>query len=81
MLIEVGARAPEFMLKDQNNQEVALADFAGRKAVLLVFYPFAFSGVCTSELREIRDDLDDSSAEAQQKEKDFPLQGKEIKTS
>jgi peroxiredoxin len=57
MLIEVGARAPDFTLKDQNNQEVALADFAGRKAVLLVFYPLAFSGTCQGEMSEIRDNL------------------------
>jgi peroxiredoxin len=37
---------------------VPLADFAGRKSVLLVFYPFAFSRICTGELGEIRDDLD-----------------------
>ncbi|RSM60218.1 peroxiredoxin [Actinoplanes sp. ATCC 53533] len=57
MPIEVGAQAPNFTLKDQNNQEVALADFKGRKAVLLVFYPLAFSGTCQGELAEIRDNL------------------------
>ncbi|MEU8609267.1 peroxiredoxin [Actinoplanes sp. NPDC048791] len=57
MPIEVGTQAPDFTLKDQNNQEVALADFAGRKAVLLVFYPLAFSGTCQGELAEIRDNL------------------------
>jgi len=57
MPIEVGAQAPDFTLKDQNNQEVALADFKGRKAVLLVFYPLAFSGTCQGELAEIRDNL------------------------
>ncbi|GAA3940680.1 peroxiredoxin [Actinoplanes auranticolor] len=57
MPIEVGTQAPDFTLKDQNNQEVALADFTGRKAVLLVFYPLAFSGTCQGELAEIRDNL------------------------
>src|SRR6266496_3608370 len=38
MPIEVGAEAPDFVLKDQNNQEVRLSDFRGRKNVLLVFY-------------------------------------------
>ena len=57
MPIEVGAQAPDFILKDQNNQEVALADFNGRKAVLLVFYPLAFSGTCQGEMAEIRDNL------------------------
>jgi len=57
MPLAVGDTAPDFTLKDQNNQDVRLADFAGRKAVLLVFYPLAFSGTCQGELTEIRDDL------------------------
>jgi len=57
MPIDVGTQAPDFTLKDQNNQEVALADFRGRKAVLLVFYPLAFTGTCQGELAEIRDNL------------------------
>lgn len=59
MTIEVGATAPDFVLKDQNNQEVRLADFRGRRNVLLVFYPLAFTGVCQGELCEIRDNLND----------------------
>jgi peroxiredoxin (alkyl hydroperoxide reductase subunit C) len=58
MPIETGAKAPDFTLKDQNNQEVALADFLGEKHVLLVFYPFAFTGTCEGELCGIRDNLD-----------------------
>jgi peroxiredoxin len=58
MPIEPGTKAPAFTLKDQNNQEVSLADFHGRKHVLLVFYPFAFTGVCEGELCGIRDNLD-----------------------
>jgi peroxiredoxin (alkyl hydroperoxide reductase subunit C) len=57
MPIDVGTRAPGFTLKDQNNQEVSLADFQGRKAVLLVFYPLAFTGTCQGEMAEIRDNL------------------------
>jgi mycoredoxin-dependent peroxiredoxin len=57
MPIDVGTQAPDFTLKDQNNQEVTLADFRGRKAVLLVFYPLAFSGTCQGEMAEIRDNL------------------------
>jgi peroxiredoxin len=57
MPIEVGAEAPDFVLKDQNNQEVRLRDFRGRKAVLLVFYPLAFSRRCHGELTGIQDDL------------------------
>lgn len=55
--LTVGERAPDFVLRDQNGQDVALADYAGTKHVLLVFYPFAFSGICAGELSEIRDDL------------------------
>ena len=59
MPIDVGSRAPEFTLKDQNNQDVRLADFRGRKAVLLVFYPLTFTGNCRGELAAIRDNLPD----------------------
>ncbi|MGE0136121.1 peroxiredoxin [Pseudonocardia sp.] len=54
---EVGTEAPDFTLKDQNNQEVTLSSFRGDRAALVVFYPFAFSGICTGELCAIRDDL------------------------
>lgn len=57
MPIEVGAEAPDFVLKNQNNQEVRLADFRGRKNVLLVFYPLAFTRICQGELCEVRDNL------------------------
>lgn len=57
MPIAVGTTAPAFTLKDQNNQEVSLADFAGSKTVLLVFYPLAFTGVCEGELCGVRDNL------------------------
>ena len=53
----VGATAPDFTLKDQNNQPVTLASYRGSKTVLLVFYPFAFSGTCTAELGQVRDEL------------------------
>ena len=55
--LAVGATAPDFTLKDQNGQDVTLSQFRGDKAVVLVFYPFAFSGICTGELCEIRDNL------------------------
>jgi peroxiredoxin len=57
MPLPVGAPAPDFSLKDQNNQEVRLRDFHGRKAVLLVFYPFTFTGTCRGELTAVRDNL------------------------
>ncbi|MCL7457755.1 peroxiredoxin [Micromonospora echinofusca] len=59
MPIEVGAEAPDFVLKDQNNQEVRLSDFRGKRTVLLVFYPLAFTGICQGELCEVRDNLND----------------------
>lgn len=57
MPVEVGQEAPDFTLRDQNRQDVTLSSFRGRKSVLLVFYPYAFSRICTGELCEIRDDL------------------------
>jgi mycoredoxin-dependent peroxiredoxin len=57
MAPEVGTEAPDFTLKDQNNQDVTLSSFRGDRSVLVVFYPFAFSGICTGELGAVRDDL------------------------
>ncbi|SFE55642.1 peroxiredoxin (alkyl hydroperoxide reductase subunit C) [Actinopolyspora alba] len=59
MTLEVGATAPDFTLPDYNKEKVSLSDFRGDKNVLLVFYPFAFSGVCQGELCQVRDDLGD----------------------
>src|SRR3954468_1074710 len=56
MSVEVGDKAPDFTLRDQHKQEVTLSDFRGKKNVVLLFYPFAFTGVCTSELSAIRDE-------------------------
>jgi peroxiredoxin len=56
MPAEIGQPAPEFTLKDQNGNDVALADFRDTKAVALVFYPFTFTGVCEGELCRLRDD-------------------------
>ena len=56
MAIEIGQTAPDFSLKDQDGNVVSLADFAGKQAVALVFYPFTFTGVCEGELCAIRDD-------------------------
>ena len=53
--IEVGQQAPEFTLPDQYGQQVSLADYRGAKNVVLMFYPFAFTGICTGELCTIRD--------------------------
>ena len=59
MTLAIGDRAPDFTLVDQHGQDVTLSRWAGQKAVLLVFYPFAFSGVCTGELTGFRDRLGD----------------------
>ncbi|KUI23395.1 peroxiredoxin [Mycobacterium sp. GA-1285] len=56
-MIEVGAEAPDFTLKDQNGQPVTLSSYRGSKNVLLVFFPLAFTGICQGELDEIRDRL------------------------
>lgn len=57
MAVEVGQEAPDFTLRDQNREEVTLSSYRGRKSVLLVFFPFAFSGICTNELCQVRDEL------------------------
>jgi len=49
MAIAVGQTAPDFVLKDQSQKEVKLSDFAGKKKVVLVFYPLDWSPVCTNE--------------------------------
>ena len=56
MSLSVGDVAPEFSLPDQDRQVVSLADLRGTP-VLLVFYPFAFSRICTGELCQLRDEL------------------------
>jgi mycoredoxin-dependent peroxiredoxin len=55
MTLQVGQPAPDFELKDHTGAAVRLSDYRGKQPVALVFYPFAFSGICTGELCEIRD--------------------------
>lgn len=57
--LHIGGPAPDFTLRDQFGQDVALSSFRGTKAVAILFYPFAFSGVCTGEMAGIRDRLDE----------------------
>jgi peroxiredoxin len=66
MTVDVGGEAPDFVLRDQNNQEVRLSDFRGRKAVLLVFYPLAFTGTCQGELCSVRDNIGDFQSDTLQ---------------
>jgi mycoredoxin-dependent peroxiredoxin len=61
MAVEVGQEAPDFELNDQHGQPVRLSSFRGAKNVVLVFYPLAFSGVCSSELCAMRDDFPEVS--------------------
>src|SRR5271166_6008904 len=49
MSLAIGSVAPEFTLKDQHQKEVKLSDFAGKKNVVLIFYPLDWSPTCTNE--------------------------------
>ena len=57
MAVEVGDQAPDFVLNDQHGTPVRLSSFRGGKNVVLVFYPLAFSPVCSNELYAIRDEF------------------------
>jgi peroxiredoxin len=54
MPIQAGESAPDFRLKDQHGRTVALSDFHGTRNVLLMFFPFAFTSVCTGELQAVQ---------------------------
>jgi len=58
MTIELGSSAPDFTLPDTHGTPVHLADLRG-KPIVLVFFPFAFSGICTGELCELRDNIEE----------------------
>jgi mycoredoxin-dependent peroxiredoxin len=58
-VLDVGAEAPDFTLKDQDGRPVTLRGFRDAKDVLLVFFPLAFTGICQRELDGIRDHLGD----------------------
>ena len=58
MSLIIGDQAPEFALQNQNGETVKLSDFRGKKPVVLVFYPLSFSGICTGELCELRDNIE-----------------------
>ena len=55
MTLHVGDPAPDFTLGDQHGRRRSLGALRGERAAVLVFFPFAFSGVCTGELRELRE--------------------------
>lgn len=57
MTLIIGDAAPDFSLTNQYGETVTLSEFKGKKPVVLVFYPLSFSGICTGELCEIRDNF------------------------
>ena len=62
MPVETGQEAPDFTLKDQDGNDVSLSSFRGNQNVVIVFYPFTFTGVCEGELCSLRDDLSEFDA-------------------
>jgi peroxiredoxin len=65
MSVEVGQEAPDFTLRDENGEEFTLSSLRGQ-SIVLVFYPLAFSSICTRELHDIssaRDQYDAAGAE------------------
>ncbi|MFP5224068.1 MAG: peroxiredoxin [Actinomycetota bacterium] len=56
MSVKVGQEAPDFELPNTEGGTTKLSDFRGNKSVLLVFYPFAFSGRCHTEFCTLRDE-------------------------
>ena len=56
-MLEPGAIAPDFTLKDQAGQPVSLRSFRGDRGVLLVFFPLAFTAICQGELAQIQQNL------------------------
>jgi len=57
MSVTIGDEAPDFDLRDQDGNAVRLSSLRGTSAVALVFFPFAFTGVCEGELCQLRDDV------------------------
>jgi glutaredoxin-dependent peroxiredoxin len=56
MALQIGDKAPDFKLYNSDRQEVSLSDYKGKNVVVL-FFPLAFTGVCTAELCEMRDNM------------------------
>ena len=57
MTLIIGDAAPDFSLINQFGETVTLSEFKGKKNVVIVFYPLSFSGICTGELCELRDNF------------------------
>ena len=58
MALQKGDSAPNFTLLNTKNEQVSLTDYKGKKVVIL-FFPLAFTGVCTAELCSVRDSIAD----------------------
>jgi peroxiredoxin len=58
MALTTGTKAPDFKLFNTDKKEVSLSDFAGKSNVVIHFFPLAFTGVCTAQLCNMRDNLD-----------------------
>ena len=63
MAVEIGDEAPDFELPDQHGTPVKLSSFRGAKNVVLVFYPLAFSGICSGELCALREDFPEATSD------------------
>lgn len=57
MSIQIGQKAPDFSLYSSYKSKISLSDYAGKQNVLILFFPQAFTGVCTKELCAVRDDI------------------------
>ena len=57
MAIQIGNKAPDFTLKNSEGEDITLSSFQGEHNVLVLFFPLAFSSVCTAELCQTRDNL------------------------
>jgi mycoredoxin-dependent peroxiredoxin len=64
--IPLGAEAPDFELRDQHGRPVRLSSYRGDKVVALVFYPYAFTRVCSGELATLRDRMPDFESDTVQ---------------
>lgn len=59
MSLNVGDKAPDFTLKNSDGEEITLSSFAGKQNVVVLFFPLAFTSVCTTELCTVRDGMED----------------------
>jgi peroxiredoxin len=57
MALENDTQAPDFELANQYGELIRLSEFRGKRPVVLVFFPLAFSGICTGELCALRDNI------------------------